>query len=228
MRPVIPLALVFLVLAAGPVGAAELVVIEAIGVDLKSGAVVDGAKRLDLPSGARLKLISPSGTVIALKGPYAEAPDPGTPAGPGSAGALARLVARDTRPTDTIGAVRSLPPMEDGNRAPWALPLDFSGTHCLPADAVPVVTRQETAAPLAIEVRLAAEGRRGEMRFAAGSAAARWPEGMPLRDGATYQVGSAAVTLRIVPKGVTGAPRLVWLGENGCQTQAAALIRALP
>ena len=70
------------VLACGAADAAQLVVVEARGIALKPGAVVDSSKALVLKQGQHVTLISDSGATLSLDGPYDKAPAVGQRARP--------------------------------------------------------------------------------------------------------------------------------------------------
>ncbi len=112
--------------------AANLVVVEARGIDLKPGAEIDGDKPLELKDGQVVTLISPSGEIIKLHGPMNTAP---APTQSGSSvdvrGALKTLVTRELADNSELGVVRGaaddpIPPQ------PWLVDVTHDGTRCLP------------------------------------------------------------------------------------------------
>src|SRR5260221_12635609 len=81
------------VLLASTAWAGELVVVDAVGADLKPGATVDGAKPLRLNAGARITLVASTGAVIKLRGPSEQVPQSDTAAaGSGMVDSLRQLV----------------------------------------------------------------------------------------------------------------------------------------
>ena len=91
-------------LAATSAAAESLVVVEARGIALKPGAMVDSAKPLVLKPGQHVTLISNSGATLNLDGPYDKPP---TISGGGtSANTFAALVAERNARTSEVGTTR--------------------------------------------------------------------------------------------------------------------------
>ena len=77
-----------------PAAAADLVVVKSSGIDLSAGQAVDGRKPLTLKEGEQVVLISSSGQIVKLRGPWAKAPLSESPvAGPDAKAALKALLA---------------------------------------------------------------------------------------------------------------------------------------
>ena len=63
-----------LIVTTSAAAAAELVVVEARGVSLKQGDVLDDAKPIKLEDGQLLTLVAESGSILTLRGPYDQTP----------------------------------------------------------------------------------------------------------------------------------------------------------
>src|SRR3954464_4275661 len=72
--------------------AADLVVLESRGANLRPGQTIDSAKALVLKQGQHVTLISPPGMTLELDGPYDKAPDGGQALGAPVASTLQLLV----------------------------------------------------------------------------------------------------------------------------------------
>lgn len=211
--------------------AADLVVVEARGIDLKPGAQIDGEKPLLLKDGQVVTLISPSGEIIKLHGPMNAAP---APAQGGSSvdvqGALKTLVTRELADNSELGVVRGaaddpVPPQ------PWLVDVTHDGTRCLPQDNPIVFWRPGgggadtvTIAPYDRSWVARADWDSGSDRLAIG-------DRVPLRSRATYLVRigkkEAAITLIMIPAAVNNdAMRAAWMIEVGCVAQVKSLLQA--
>lgn len=211
--------------------AANLVVVEARGIDLKPGAEIDGGKPLSLKEGQVVTLISPSGEIIKLSGPMNAAP---APAQGGSTvdvkGALRTLVTQELADNAELGVVRGaaddpVPPQ------PWLVDVTRDGTRCLPEHYPVVLWRPGgggaspmTIAPYDRSWVVRTEWQAGADRLSMGGA-------VPLRTRQTYviRVGTkeAAVTLVTIPAAVNNdAMRAAWMIEVGCTPQVKALLQA--
>src|SRR5260370_42532616 len=58
--------------------AAEVVVVEARGVSLKQGDVIDDATPLKLEDGQMVTLVAENGSILTLRGPYDQTPSAGS------------------------------------------------------------------------------------------------------------------------------------------------------
>lgn len=211
--------------------AANLVVVEARGIDLKPGAEIDGSKPLALKDGQVVTLISPSGEIIKLHGPSNAAP---APTQGGSTvdvkGALRTLVTQELADNSELGVVRGaaddpVPPQ------PWLVDVTRDGTRCLPANYPVVFWRPGgggasavTIAPYDRSWLVRTEWQAGTDRLPLGAA-------VPLRNRQTYviRVGNkeTAVTLVTMPAAVSNdAMRAAWMIQVGCVPQVKSLLQA--
>lgn len=220
-----------LTLGATPGLAADLVVVESRGIDLKPGTQIDGEKPLVLKDGQVVTLISPSGEIIKLHGPTNAAP---APASGGSSvdvkGALKTLVTQELADNSELGVVRGavddpVPP------EPWLVDVTHDGTRCLPTNSPIVFWRPGgggsapiTIAPYDRSWLVRADWRAGSDRLPIAST-------VPLRTRSTYvvRVGKkeAAITLNMIPAAVSNdAMRAAWMIEVGCVSQVKSLLQA--
>jgi len=114
-------------LAATSAAAENLVVVEARGIALKPGAMVDSAKPLVLKPGQHVTLISNSGATLNLDGPYDKPP---TISGGGtSANTFAALVAERNARTSEVGTTRGTETTKLPE--PWLIDASHGGNACL-------------------------------------------------------------------------------------------------
>lgn len=215
----------------GAARAADLVVLESRGIDLKPGQVIDGAKPLTLTDGQQVTLIAPTGKIIKLRGPLT------APAVSGGTGdtidvtkALKSLITEPTGRAGELTVVRGtideiVPP------DPWLIDVTHDGNRCLPEQAPIIFWRPGgggetslTIAPYDRSWKALAEWPSGQDRITV-------PGAVPIRQRTTYIVTvggkESALTLITVPSTLANdAMRTAWMMEEDCQTQAIALVRS--
>jgi hypothetical protein len=219
--------------AASPARGAEIIVVEAVGIDLKQGQALDDQKTLVLREGQRVTLLAADGNLLKLRGPYSQAP--------AAAGAEGRtnfkqglrtlLAARDAR-TSEVGIVRN-----NAERVvlpePWVVGVEHPGSFCIPAGRPVVFWRSSAAASVPFTIMPLDRSWRMKLDWAAGADRLTLPDPIPVRVRSTYIVdlagNRAAITLSAIPASVaTDAMRAAWMVEKGCDAQAAALLPGLP
>ena len=224
-----------LVFGGSPALAADMVVVESRGIDLKPGQTFDGSKPLVLKEGQQVTLISPAGKTIKLRGPT-EPQTIGLSLGESGGetsldipAALNALMTQKLTRSATIGAVRSggdeVAPSE-----PWLLDVTHGGHRCLPENGT-VTFWRPTAVPVSARLVLTPSDRswQAKAEWPAGSDRMVIPKTLPLRNGTTYLVTlggkEAAITLITIPAAVSNdAMRVGWMMEAGCALQAQALL----
>jgi hypothetical protein len=214
----------------GAARATDLVVVEARGVGLKSGDIVDSTKALDLDEGQRVTLVTPDGKTVKLRGPFHQSPIGGDATGNSVTVALSGLlVQKDVRTAD-VGVVRAgtvvhLP-------EPWVVDVSHAGNRCF-REGEPVVfwrdtqtaTRELSVTPLDRAWRETAAWTKGSDRLPA-------PKDLPLPGRVTYLVdigdGPVAVTLIKIPASMNNdRMRAAWMFEKACNLQAETLAQTI-
>ncbi|HEY5337811.1 MAG TPA: hypothetical protein VIJ85_06390 [Rhizomicrobium sp.] len=219
------LALPFLATAAD---AAQFVVVEARGIAMKVGAIVDPTKPLVLTQGQHLTLVSDTGQTIKLDGPYSKAP--AAAQGVQLAAAFGALVTSQGGRAGEIGTTRgagrvTLP-------SAWVLDATHSGTVCLQQGQQPVLWRPAAGAN-SVDITIMPADRSWK-------AQAAWPKGaerlavksdVGMHGDASYFVvlngNEAAMTVSTIPAALTtDQMRAAWMLQKGCTPQAEALMRS--
>ena len=225
-------ALLVLLAVMGAAQAVEVYVVEAKGVDLAPGKVLDGTKPLSLAVGQKLVLVTNDGRTIKLKGPFDGAPAPdGQMAQADMAKSLKGLMVAQAADTSSAGVVRSasaaarpVPP------EPWLVDIRHGGDYCVAEGADAVLWRGgESLAEAEIEISPADRSWRAHAPWPGGSDRLAMPPSLPLHDGKVYAVvmgkTSSVVTIHTVPASLgSNAARAAWLLQLGCDVQAQALI----
>jgi len=216
-------------LLAAEASAAELVVVEARGVTLKPGEVVDSGQKLTLQRGDELTLVDESGAVIKLRGPYDAAPSAGGGSGVDISNALAALATGGSQ--STMGVVRAK--TEDVTLPdPWVIDVTHSGKACVRPGSSVVFWRQQSTGATKVRIMPVDRTWRAESEWPAGASELPAPSMFPITDRQTYvfDVGgqTATVTLVHVPASLgTDRMRAAWMLQKNCLNQTKALIATL-
>jgi len=208
--------------------AAELVVVEARGVSLKQGDVIDDAKPLTLKEGQLVTLVAENGSILTLRGPYDQAPAAGS-GGIDVASALGALTTGTVR--NVAGVIRAAQ-ADVHLPSPWLVDVSHPGVACLRGGERPVLWRASEAGSGMLTMMPADRSWRAQTEWPAGSSTLEAPSNFPIKDGRTYLADfgakPVAVTLTQIPPKVTN-PRMqaAWMFEKGCVAQAEALLKTV-
>jgi hypothetical protein len=224
---------VFLALAlvagfSGPCLAANLVVVEARGIALKPGAVLDAGKVLVLKQGQHLTLISETGSTLRLDGPYDKSPASASDQGHSISATLSAFTtehqARTGEAGITRGATAAMLP------DPWLVDATHSGNGCLLENRTPVFWRPDAAHPATLAVAPDDRSWKAQAHWPTGEARLSITTDVPMHSGETYVVSfngnESAVSMVLVPASLTNnAMRAAWMADKGCEAQAEALLK---
>ena len=226
-------ATVALLAVVSPLAAAhaeELVVVEARGISLHPGDMVEASQPLALKEGQHVTFIAVNGATFKLDGPYDKPPTADFGGGGGTAEALRALVTQQQARIAEAGASRSgalsvhLPD-------PWLMDVTRTGNVCLRQSQEPVFWRPDDGRTAEMAVMPGDRSWKAEVTWPAGADRIAGPTGVPVLNGTTYLVSldggsSAAVKINIVPTNLlSDAMRAAWMAHQGCEAQAEALSR---
>ena len=218
------LALPFL---AGAAVAAQYVVVEARGIGLKVGAIIDPTKPLDLQQGQHLTLVSDSGQTIKLDGPYHKAPV--AEQGVQLAAAIGALATNSNGRLGEIGTTRGTGTANLPN--PWLLDATRSGNVCLQQGQIPVLWRPAADQSADLVIMPADRSWKAQADWPRGTDRLAVRDDMGVHGGASYFVSlngnESAVTVNTIPSTLsTDQMRAAWMVHRGCTAQAEALLRS--
>lgn len=210
--------------------AANLVVLDARGIDLKAGQAIDGSQKLTLKDGQQVTLIAPTGKTLKLRGPWDQAPlGNSANSSPDVGAALKALVTQNLSRSDKVGIVRGggsdiVPP------EPWLLDVTHVGTRCLPENTAATFWRPGGGPAARLAIAPYDRSWRARTEWPAGLDRMVMPSTLPLRNRSTYIVNlggkDVAITLATIPAAASNdAMRAGWMMEAGCDTQAQALLQ---
>lgn len=227
MRALFISAIVSLALLAGAAEAAQYVVVEARGVNLKVGTIVDPTKPLVLKQGQHLTLVSDSGQTIKLDGPYQKAPIASQ--GVQLAAAFNALASNGNGRLGEIGTTRG------ANKAdlpkPWLLDAVHPGSECLLQGREPVFWRPASDKAADVVIMPADRSWKAQTTWPRGDTELAVKPDMGVHGDASYFISvngnESAVAISTVPASLsTDQMRAAWMLQKGCAPQAEALLRA--
>jgi len=209
--------------------AADLVVLESRGANLRPGQIVDSTKPLALKQGQHITLISPTGVTLKLDGPYDKAPGGDQARGMPVANSLALLVTQRQARLGEVGTTRGAAP--NPLPGPWLMDASRAGTVCLRDGSPAVLWRPDSGREASLAVTPADHSWKTEARWPAGSDRITVPAPAVIRGGATYLVSlngnQSAMTVESVPTGLANdSVRAAWLAGKDCEAQARALLQS--
>jgi hypothetical protein len=216
-------------LACTAASAAQLVVVEARGIDMKPGTVVDPGRPLVLKQGQHVTLISDSGATLSLDGPYNKPPSVGAGQGVTLAATLKGLTTEQNARLTEVGTTRGatpLPPLP----AAWVIDATHSGSVCLQQGASPVFWRPLATNSAALIISPADRSWKAQANWASGVNQISPPEMVAVHGEAAYFISlggvESAITVNTVPSGLSNNDmRAAWMARKGCDRQAEALLR---
>ncbi|MGD0865583.1 MAG: hypothetical protein ABSA49_08515 [Rhizomicrobium sp.] len=208
--------------------AAQYVVVEARGVAIAVGSIIDPTKPLVLKQGQHLTLVSDSGQTIKLDGPYQKAP--AAEQGVQLAAAFTGLVTERNARMGEIGTTRGAAPkapLPD----PWLIDASSSGSACLLQGQMPVLWRPTTASPVDVVIAPSDRSWRAQTKWLSGADRLKLTSDLGVHGDASYFISlngsEAAITISSVPSVLsTDRMRAAWMIHKGCDRQAQALLRA--
>jgi hypothetical protein len=211
----------------GAAQAAQYIVVEARGVNLKVGAIVDPTKPLVLKLGQHLTLISDSGQTIKLDGPFEKAPIAAR--GVQLAAAFGALASNNNGRLGEIGTTRATGKVD--LPGPWLLDVMHPGSECLLEGRQPVLWRPAADNAAEVAVMPADRSWKAQTEWPRGDTQLPMKRAMGVHGDASYFVSvngnETAITIATVPASLANDQmRAAWMLQKGCGPQAEALLRA--
>jgi hypothetical protein len=219
--------------AAGAAGAgAAFVVISSTADGIKKGDRVAPSQAISVPTGTRVVLMDAAGKVMTVRGPFNG--QPGTGESSGIIGRLSEALTQTSDAPRRIGAFRGggegIGISSGGMVDPWAIDTTQPGNWCVAAEQGVVLTGGPHSVD-SITVEMTG-GPKAEVAWPKSQSNVPWPAGVPVKNGAGYQIryaaAATALTLHVLER-KTASPGQValWMAEKGCQRQASAMIDSL-
>ncbi len=212
--------------------AAELIVVEARGISLNAGDVIDDQATLDLKEGQHLTLIAANGATLKIDGPFDRAPGAGADEDNSGFGTALRALVTQSAARAEAGVVRDgLTPVTLPE--PWLLDVSRAGVVCLRAGDKPVLWCESAARKSELTITAGDRTWRADAPWEAGADRLLLPQTVPFHGGITYRIrldaNEANITVKLVPNALVNPEmQAAWLADVGCDPQAQALFKTLP
>lgn len=210
----------------------DLVVVEARGVSLTPGQMIDGSKPLVLKDGQTVSLLAVSGLMIKLKGPFDKAPISDQPTAAADVlSAIQSVATQKAAKLDRAGVVRGAAP-EQTPPEPFVLDISHPGKRCVVNADQLVLWRSEKSEATTVTVQ--PSDRSWKIKEA-------WPadqDRLPLTvknlsskkqtDLVVKLDKEVRITVLTLPDVLKNpAMQAAWMSEEGCDHQAIALLNSL-
>jgi hypothetical protein len=225
-----------LMILSATANAVQMVVVNSTAPSIVPGIVINEGEELNIPAGNMVKLVSESGEIIRLKGPFAGVPKVGSQTmnhkfSKDLIAYLKAMFANRELDASVIAAVRA-------NRSPiapnlWWLNISLSGKHCFPTEKPIFIWRSGVKKRTELLIKKSG-GTATKSLWSAGTPTTAWPNSMPLENGVWYSLitshprKSNMVQLQLLPRDLpTDAHRAVWMAKNGCKRQAMRLLEVM-
>lgn len=213
--------------------AVDVFVVDAKGVELAAGQVIDGGKPLSLAIGQKVTLVTADGRTIKLKGPSNAPPVGESQVNTGDVvESLQGLMRTRKADTSSAGIIRA-GDIAFTQPAPWLVEVRHSGDRCvLDGEKIVLWRSDESLKGGHLEIGPADKSWSAHAAWPQGSDKLAVPTTLQLHDGQTYVIAidqsPVNLAIHVIPKIVkSDAARAAWMIELGCEPQAKALIAAM-
>ena len=235
----IPLSLLAALLLSATGFAETLIVYSAIGVKFKSGEAINSSDALTLKSGEKLSLISPTGKMIKLVGPFEGAP---VTKGEGREkqsikNAIQNLLTQSKPGSDSFGITRNTDDLLKlaGQPAPlpspWVVDITKDGPYCYREGEKIVFWRGDKSKTASITIEIEPGNWSAKTTWKSGKSKLTLPDSIPIAEGLLYKVtldgSSTKGVLNLVPKTIhSKIAQAAWMKERGCLAQFRTLVHS--
>ncbi|MGA9795880.1 MAG: hypothetical protein WBQ17_10145 [Rhizomicrobium sp.] len=215
--------------ACSAANAAQLVVVEARGIGLRPGTLLDPGKTLVLKPGQHVTLISDSGATLSLDGPYNKAPAIAQGQGVTLAATLKGLATEQNARLTEVGTTRGATPAPPLPQA-WVIDATRNGSVCLLEGHAPVFWRPLDTKTSDLVIMPADRSWKAQANWPAGMDQIAPPQLVAVHGDAAYFVSlggvESAISVNTVPAALANDDmRAAWMARKGCDRQAEALLR---
>jgi hypothetical protein len=234
LRKIIGRLMFAIVLSGGAAHAGDLLITNSTILGFDAGMIIDGAQDVSIAKGNKLSLISPTGKVINIVGPYKGILDPSVADQNKSKllTALSVLVSGEGKDASQLGAIRDAASARA--RDPYRIDVTASGAQCA-IDGRPLklwMPRGDKLEKIWFERKGSSEA--AIVRWPSGESEQPWPKSMPIIDGATYQLllqpakQETELMIRVIPAETATNKAILAgaMGAQGCDAQAFAVLQS--
>lgn len=231
--------IVFLVLffpGAIVAGSDGLVVIVSNHPDLPAGAIVEKTMFIDMSQGESIKLVSSSGQVVRLQGPYSGKVVVDSQQKDRSLLESVSGLVKDSKPTDFTLAVFRKPPSSkiEARLDIWGIDIRKPATYCVRSDQPVYLWWPRSLPDKEVTVSSSLDSKKVRFEWPANKTYHLWPETVDLNEQVEYSIeGDPGVPtgnfdIRIMPENIESKmEQVAWMANRNCETQATRLLSAV-
>ena len=211
-------------------GNADVLIVSSDVAALKAGQQVADAERIEVPAGAKVRVLLPSGKTQLINGPASGSVKDIAKGGPVVEGVWAKakdLIATGGADASRPGATRGAAASAGTSVFGWdVVPTAINGSVCVESGLQLKLARSSGDGAAQATLLDTTSNAKAPFAWAAQSALADWPAALPPKADAVYHVVTPSarpvvITLRMVEKSETGDDSaLATLLQNGCRAQA--------
>lgn len=219
---------------------ADILIMSSDAPALKPGMQLADSAKLEVPAGAKVRVMLPTGATLQINGPASRQVKDITKGEPlvESVWAKAKELVTtggvdQSRPGATRGAPGSATSSAAGSgEFSWTvIPAAANGTVCVERGAKLAIARPLQAKVTEVTIIDTAANARARIAWAEGAGTAGWPDALAPKAETVYQLVATAAPVRqlklqLIDKALTGEDKaLRALLDNGCQAQARAYLQ---
>jgi len=236
---VIGLAAIFALALVTSAQAGQIVVIKSDAPEIVPGTIFDDDKSISVEAGNSVTLITETGKIIAIAGPFEGKAETSSEAsnsnGKNIIAALSTIAKGAGSSDQALGATRA-GPLELQPPTPWHITVEQTGEQCFRGGA-PEFWREESWMERFLTIK--SDNATVEVSWPVNQETLLWPQDVKLVDGATYSIGFASedttnkvVLYRAPEERESSSPEdilddIVWMATVGCVEQAKRLLTTL-
>ena len=225
---------VILLLLNGPLAADDgLVVISSIHSTIKKGSIIKSTQTIELQSGESLKLLSSTGGIIQVQGPYSGAIAFESKVSDGSVLKSVSELVKNSKSTDFTLAIFRNSSVTTPTYRPdiWGIDIRRSGKYCLRPN-LPIHLWWPQALPGdLITLTDTTNSQSIELEWPERKKYTAWPEILSVDDRVIYSVRNTEVALysefkiQLLPTDLAdGMEHIAWMSDHDCKKQAIRLL----
>lgn len=213
-----------------------LVVITSNHSDFEIGAIIDQTQLIDLSSGESIKLVSSSGKVISLQGPYkGSIIFDSRPTDRSVLESISKLV-KDSKPTDfTLAIFRKAPSSKPTERLDiWGIDIRHSGNYCIRDNHPTYLWWPRPISGKEITLSKTPGPQSTKIKWPTNKKYYAWPSTFDIEDKSDYTISSGTASqktnfkLLFIPGALSSKMEVVaWMSERNCRRQATRLLASI-
>ncbi len=225
---------VILLILNGPLGAENgLVVISSVHSTIKKGAIIKSTQTIELQSGESLKLLSSTGGIIQVQGPYSGVIAFESKASDGSVLKSVSELVKNSKSTDFTLAIFRNSSVTTPTYRPdiWGIDIRKSGKYCLRPN-LPIYLWWPQALPGdLITLTDTTNSQSIELEWPERKKYTAWPEILSVDDRVIYSIRNTEVALftefkiQLLPTDLKDdMEQIAWMSDHDCKKQAIRLL----